>query len=116
MQYGFGPVVVAAIWNLLTENLLVPHTGSLVHVLWMLSFFKNYNSIDVHLVECGTSYKTFIKYVYEFSNAIASLKDEVVSNSIGNVFYILFIKLCTNLVYRFVWTIVSKLIMVAFVS
>jgi hypothetical protein len=82
--FGTTKVVVAKLWDLLSQWQMIPEDGTTNHIMWALFFMREYPK---EAVTCSTvgglggaiDPKTLRKYIWPFIRAIAGLQSEVVS-------------------------------------
>lgn len=78
-QYGATPDTVLSLWQELEYCGKVPPKGKIIHVLWMFSFLKLYNTYSVLAGMYGVSDNTYSNWVWGFIKAVASLEHLVSS-------------------------------------
>lgn len=83
-QFGASWYVCADVWNLLESHGIGLDGGNRggrepKHLLWALLFLKVYGSEKTNSVLCGTSVKTYRRWVWELLSQIAMLEVVVVS-------------------------------------
>jgi hypothetical protein len=82
--FGTTKVVVAKLWDLLSQWQIIPEDGTIDHIMWALFFMRAYPK---EAVACSTvgglggaiDPKTLQKCIWPFIHAIAGLQSEVVS-------------------------------------
>jgi hypothetical protein len=80
--YGCGPLVALQLWGLLHDHDYLPGGCRLEHLLWMLAFLKIYGHKKQMCTICGgVDYKTMMKWILLFLDAVSSLEPFVVSGS-----------------------------------
>ena len=72
-HFGLSPLVVAAVWNKLHDEALLPDKSTPVHLIWTLLFLKLYNTAAVLSTMCGTTAKTYRQWVWKMMDALESL-------------------------------------------
>ena len=82
--FGTTKVVVAKLWDLLSQWQMIPEDGTTNHIMWALFFMRAYPKEAVTCLTVGGSGgaidpKTLQKYIWLFICAIAGLQSEVVS-------------------------------------
>ena len=82
--FGTTKVVVAKLWDLLSQWQMIPEDGTTNHIMWALFFMRAYPKEAVTCSTVGGSGgaidpKTLPKYIWPFIHAIAGLQSEVVS-------------------------------------
>ena len=65
---------ITEVWNRLSDSDLLPNQSKVEHLLWTLSFFKSYDTLDVYCCRYKTSKSTFWNRVKSFTYAIYQLK------------------------------------------
>ena len=86
-EFGFGPKLVAIIWNMLVERNLVPENCVVRNLLWFYAYVKSYATYELYCTKFRTTKPTFMLKVGLLSTAIAAMKDEVVSNKLFIYFF-----------------------------
>ena len=82
--YGIDWKLMSVVWQLLwkigwmREN-IKKRKPDPTHLLWALSFLKEYNIEDVHAADVGVEAKTFRKWVWLYIEGIAELASRVAS-------------------------------------
>jgi hypothetical protein len=77
--FGCGPLVALELWRLLKTNDFLPQGGRLEHLLWMLAFLKTYGHRKLMCSICGgIDYKTLMKWVLLFVEAVADVEPLIV--------------------------------------
>jgi hypothetical protein len=80
--FGCGPLVGLELWKLLHTHGYLPGGCRLEHLLWMLAFLKMYGHRKQMCTMCGgVDYKTMMKWVLLFVDAVSNLEPFVVSGS-----------------------------------
>ena len=79
-EFGFGPKVVAACWNLLFERNMIPVNCSCKPFLWFLAHSRTYTAYELYCTKFGTSKPNFVEKVHAMSTAIAELKEYIFFN------------------------------------
>ena len=69
-HFGLSPLVIAAVWNRLEDEALLPANGTPLHLLWTLLFLKLYNTAAVLSTMCGTTAKTYRQWVWKLLQGI----------------------------------------------
>ena len=82
--FGTTKVVVAKLWDLLSQWQMILEDGTTNHIMWALFFMRAYPKEAVTCSTVGGSGgaidpKTLRKYIWPFIRAIAGLESEVVS-------------------------------------
>ena len=78
--FGCPLWVFVTIWHMLEEDQLLPEDGRIQHMLWALMFLKIYSSVrSLCALAGGVDKNTFMKWVWQFIEAIEALEDRVVS-------------------------------------
>ena len=76
--FGIGPLVAVILWELLIIHGLLPDRGGIIHLLWTLSFLKEYGKTHQMSNQDQVDTKKFQKYVWLFIAAISELEVHVV--------------------------------------
>jgi hypothetical protein len=78
--FGCPAKVAVQSWSLLASNDYLPEGSRLEHLLWMLAFMRMYGKKKQITTMCGgVDYKTLMKWVLLFIEALACLEPLVVS-------------------------------------
>jgi len=72
--FGATPDLVHALWKELVGSNNIPEKGELKHLLWALSFLKNYSTYSKYSTDYGVRENTFSKWIWLFIPAIARMK------------------------------------------
>ena len=81
--FGCSVGVFLTLWNLLERFDLLPEGGRIEHLLWTLMFMKLYAYIKaLCALAGGVDKNTFMKWTWEFMEAIDLLEPEIVSCSL----------------------------------
>ena len=78
-EFGVGPNIVAAVWNLMFQHKVIPDNCTCKHFMWFLAYTRTYGAYEVYCTKFGTSKPNFVQKVHALATAVASLKDYVVS-------------------------------------
>lgn len=79
--FGCQATVALGLWNMLVNTGFLPCGGRMEHLLWTLMYMKVYPKRNAMSVLCGgVNKETWMKWVYNFFDAIAFLEPYVVSN------------------------------------
>lgn len=74
VTFGFSPNVVLSVFNHLIKTDNLPEKGRLVHLLWLLTYMKSYEPLEVYCCRYSVSRNTFTKWVGNFAKAISNDK------------------------------------------
>jgi hypothetical protein len=82
--FGTTKVVMAKLWDLLSQWQMIPEDGTTNHIMWALFFMRAYPKEAVTCSTVGGSGgaidpKTLRKYIWPFIRVTAGLQSEVVS-------------------------------------
>jgi hypothetical protein len=82
--FGTTKVIVAKLWDLLSQWQMIPEDGTTNHIMWALFFMRAYPKEAVTCSTVGGSGgaidpKTLRKYIWPFIRVTAGLQSEVVS-------------------------------------
>ena len=75
--FGVSPMLCATTWNWLDADDNVPNRAGIVHLLWMFLWLKLYDTENVLCSICGTTEKTYRKWVWIMLAAINKIDDAV---------------------------------------
>ena len=87
-SFGMNWFHCAITWDLIYPDLLQNHGKSVKkeHLLWCLLFFKKYSKNKTDARTAGTMYKTFSKWVWIITIALADCENEMVSTFLFYIF------------------------------
>jgi hypothetical protein len=79
--FGCAPNVVLTLWDKLVAFDLIPEGGAMKHLLWALTYAKQYGKWRTMRQLTSTDPKTLRNWIYKFFDAIAMLEPFIVSSS-----------------------------------
>jgi len=79
--FGADATHCSLLWQLLLEtpSIKLPHNPDPKHLLWSLLFLKQYSTEQTHAAQVGTDEKTFRKWAWLYTGALAKLAPRLVS-------------------------------------
>jgi hypothetical protein len=77
-NFGTTPVICAILWGKISPNEIMPKGVKCCHLLWALMFLKLYVSEHVLCSMAKCDEKTFRKWTWLFTSALADLVPECV--------------------------------------
>ena len=73
-MFGLIATTVTEVWNGLIRSGFLPERTKIDHLLWTLSFFKSYDTLDVYCCRYKVAKTTFWKWVKNITYAVYQLK------------------------------------------
>jgi len=79
--FGVDAMHCSLLWQLLLEtpSIRLPKNADPKHLLWSLLFLKQYSTEHVHAAQVGVDVKTFRKWAWLYTGALAKLAPKLVS-------------------------------------
>ena len=73
-MFGLTGTTITEVWNRLNDSNLLPDRSKIEHLLWTLSFYKCYDTLDVYCCRYKVTKVTFWKWVKLMTYSIYQLK------------------------------------------